>query len=422
MKTYYKNLKMSKIKELKAREILDSRGLPTIEVECHLTNGEIGRASVPAGASKGKYEALEVRDNEKRYLGKGVKKAIKNIEEIIKKELIGLDVLNQKKIDNLLNELDGTKNKSNLGANAILGVSLACAKAASAFCRLPLYRYLGGINTFILPVPYFNVVNGGLHAGNNLDIQEYMIVPLGIETFKEKLRAGCEVFHTLKELLKRDGKSVGLGDEGGFDCDFKNNEEPLKYLTKAIEEAGYKPGKEIFLAIDAAASNFYNQEEKIYYFKLENKKFSDEEVIKYYEDWINNYPIISIEDGLSEEDWEGWQKLTQKLSQKIQLIGDDIFVTNIERLKKGIEKKIANCILIKPNQIGTLTETIECINFAKENGYKIMISHRSGETEDSFIADLAVATNGEQIKAGAPQRGERIVKYNQLLRIEEEIF
>jgi len=413
---------MSKIKDLKAREILDSRGLPTIEVECHLVSGEVGRASIPAGASKGKYEALEVRDNEKRYFGKGVKRAIENIEVVIKKELIGLDVLEQKKIDNLLKELDGSPNKSNLGANALLGVSLACAKAASAFCKLPLYRYLGGINTFTLPVPYFNIINGGLHAGNDLDIQEYMIVPLGIETFKEKLRAGSEIFHTLKRILKEEGKPIGLGDEGGFACNFENNEEPLRYLTKAIEEAGYEAGKEVFLAIDAASSNFYDEKTRFYYLKLENKKLTSEELIEYYENWILNYPIIAIEDGLSEEDWEGWQKLTQRLEKKIQLIGDDIFVTNIERLKKGIEKKVANGILIKPNQIGTLTETIECINFAKENGYKVMISHRSGETEDTFIADLAVATNAGQIKAGAPQRGERIAKYNQLLRIEEELF
>ncbi len=413
---------MSKIKDLKAREILDSRGLPTIEVECHLVSGEVGRASIPAGASKGKYEALEVRDNEKRYFGKGVKRAIENIEVVIKKELIGLDVLEQKKIDNLLKELDGSPNKSNLGANALLGVSLACAKAASAFCKLPLYRYLGGINTFTLPVPYFNIINGGLHAGNDLDIQEYMIVPLGIETFKEKLRAGSEIFHTLKRILKEEGKPIGLGDEGGFACNFENNEEPLRYLTKAIEEAGYEAGKEVFLAIDAASSNFYDEKTRFYYLKLENKKLTSEELIEYYENWILNYPIIAIEDGLSEEDWEGWQKLTQRLEKKIQLIGDDIFVTNIERLKKGIEKKVANGILIKPNQIGTLSETIECINFAKENGYKVMISHRSGETEDTFIADLAVATNAGQIKAGAPQRGERIAKYNQLLRIEEELF
>lgn len=413
---------MSKIKDLKAREILDSRGFPTIEVECYLTTGEIGRASIPAGASKGKYEALELRDNEKRYFGKGVKRAIRNIEEIIKKELIGLDILNQKKIDKLLIELDGTENKSKLGANVLLGVSLACAKAASAYCQLPLYRYLGGVNTFLMPVPYFNIINGGLHAGNNLDIQEYMIVPLGIETFRERLRAGVEVFHTLKNILKKEGKSIGIGDEGGFACDFKSNEEPLRYLVRAIEETGYEVGKEIFLAIDAAASNFYYEEEKIYLLKLEEKKLTKEELINYYEDWIDNYPIISIEDGLSEEDWEGWQKLTERLKEKIQLIGDDIFVTNIRRLKKGIEKKVANGILIKPNQIGTLTETIECINFAKENNYKVMISHRSGETEDSFIADLAVATNAGQIKAGAPQRGERIIKYNQLLRIEEEIL
>uniref|UniRef100_A0A7V3ZUP8 Enolase n=1 Tax=candidate division WOR-3 bacterium TaxID=2052148 RepID=A0A7V3ZUP8_UNCW3 len=413
---------MSKIKDLKAREILDSRGLPTIEVECHLVSGEVGRASIPAGASKGKYEALEVRDNEKRYFGKGVKRAIENIEVVIKKELIGLDVLEQKKIDNLLKELDGSPNKSNLGANALLGISLACAKAASAFCKLPLYRYLGGINTFTLPVPYFNIINGGLHAGNDLDIQEYMIVPLGIETFKEKLRAGSEIFHTLKRILKEEGKPIGLGDEGGFACNFENNEEPLRYLTKAIEEAGYEAGKEVFLAIDAASSNFYDEKTRFYYLKLENKKLTSEELIEYYENWILNYPIIAIEDGLSEEDWEGWQKLTQRLEKKIQLIGDDIFVTNIERLKKGIEKKVANGILIKPNQIGTLSETIECINFAKENGYKVMISHRSGETEDTFIADLAVATNAGQIKAGAPQRGERIAKYNQLLRIEEELF
>jgi len=413
---------MSKIKDLKAREILDSRGLPTIEVECHLVTGEVGRASIPAGASKGKYEALEVRDNEKRYFGKGVKRAIQNIEVVIKKELIGLDVLEQKKIDNLLKELDGTPNKSNLGANTILGVSLACAKAASAFCKLPLYRYLGGINTFTIPVPYFNIINGGLHAGNNLDIQEYLIVPLGIETFKEKLRAGSEIFHTLKRILKEEGKTIGLGDEGGFAGNFENNEEPLKYLTRAIEEAGYEAGKEVFLAIDAASSNFYDEKMKSYYLKLENKKLTSEELIEYYENWIANYPIIAIEDGLSEEDWEGWQKLTQRLAEKIQLIGDDIFVTNIERLKRGIEKKVANGILIKPNQIGTLTETIECINFAKENGYKVMLSHRSGETEDTFIADLAVATNAGQIKAGAPQRGERIAKYNQLLRIEEELF
>jgi len=401
------------------REVLDSRGNPTVEAEVYLEDGSSGKAIVPSGASTGSREALELRDkDEKRYKGKGVIQAVKNINEIIAPELIGLESFDQYLIDKTMLEIDGTENKSRLGANAILAVSLAVARASANSLGIPLYSYLGGIQARELPVPLMNVINGGKHADNPLDFQEYMIVPLG-PSFKESLRWAVEVFHTLKSILKSKNLNTNVGDEGGFAPYIETNEEPLSILVDAIKKAGFEPGKDIALALDPAASEFY--EDKKYVLKAEGKSLSSDEMISFLEYLIEKYPIVSIEDGLSEEDWVGWQKLTEKLGKKIQLVGDDIFVTNPKILAEGIEKGIANAILIKVNQIGTLTETFDTIRLAQQSGYKTVISHRSGETEDTFIADLAVAVNSGQIKTGSASRTDRIAKYNQLLRIEEEL-
>ncbi len=411
---------MCKIKEARAREVLDSRGNPTVEVEVELENNIISRAAVPSGASTGSKEALELRDKDpKRFKGKGVLKAVENVNKEIAPKIKGFSVLKQQELDRFLIELDGTENKSRLGANAILGVSLAVARAGAMVCGLPLYRYIGGVGAKTLPVPQMNIVNGGVHAPNNLDIQEFMIIPLGAENFKEALRMGSEVFHTLKSILAKDGHSTSVGDEGGFAPNLNSNQEALEYIKKAIEEAGYKCGKDVALGIDAAASEFFNNGK--YELKGEGKTLSSEEMIDYYEELISKYPIVSLEDGLAEDDWDGWKKFTQRLGKKVQLVGDDIFVTNPKIFSKGIHEGIANAILIKLNQIGTVSETIETIELAKRCGYKTVVSHRSGETEDSFIADFAVGMNTGQIKTGSLCRSERIAKYNQLLRIEEDL-
>ncbi len=411
-----------KIKRIIAREILDSRGNPTVEVDVILKNGTLGRAAVPSGASTGTHEALELRDGDKkRYLGKGVLKAVENINKRIAPELVGLDAEEQKRIDRLMLKLDGTENKSNLGANAILGVSLAVARASANCKKIPLYKYLGRTKARVLPVPLMNFINGGKHANNNLDFQEFMIVPWGAERFSEALRMGVEVFHQIKRILNERGTSTAVGDEGGFAPNFKDHREALNVLLEGIEKAGYKPDEEIAIALDPAASEFYNADKKVYVLKSEGKELPPEEMIDYYEKLIEEFPIVSIEDGLAEEDWDGWKKMTERLGKRIQLVGDDIFVTNPVRLKRGIENGIANSILIKLNQIGTLTETLEVIKRAHGAGYTTVISHRSGETEDTTIADLAVAVNAGQIKTGSASRSERIAKYNQLLRIEEEL-
>jgi len=411
---------MDKITEINSREILDSRGNPTVEVEVGLSSGVVGKAAVPSGASTGEHEALELRDGDKqRFEGKGVKKALENIEKMIKPKMVSLQATCQKEIDNLLQELDGTKNKSKLGANAILGVSLAVAKAAAGQAGVPLFQYLGGTAACLLPNPCLNIINGGEHADNNVDIQEFMIIPAGASCFAEALRMAAEVYHTLKSELKKRGLSTGVGDEGGFAPNLESNEEAIKFILNAIEKAGYSSGKDIFLGLDVAASSFYAGGK--YVLKGEGKQYNSSELVSYYESLVEKYPIISIEDGLSEDDWDGWKVLTEQLGGKIQLTGDDLFVTNPERLKKGIDLGIANSILIKLNQIGTLTETLDTIQMAKKASYTTMISHRSGETEDTFIADLAVATNAGQLKTGAPCRSERVAKYNQLLRIEEEL-
>ena len=404
-----------------AREILDSRGNPTVEVDVSLESGVVGRAAVPSGASTGTFEALELRDKDpKRYNGKGVLKAVDNINNAIAPEIVGMDSLEQVTIDKRMIELDGTPDKSKLGANAILGVSLACARASAEELRLPLYKYIGGTNGKLLPVPMMNVLNGGKHADNNVDLQEFMIVPVGGGSFKEALRIGAEVYHTLKSILKEMGLSTAVGDEGGFAPNLKSNEEPFELLMKAIEKAGYKPGVDVVLAIDPASSEFFKDGK--YILKADNTELTSEEMVDFYEKLVESYPaIVSIEDGLAEEDWEGWKILTERLGKKIQLVGDDIFVTNPVRVQKGIDMGVANSVLIKLNQIGTLTETLDVIELAKKNGYKAVVSHRSGETDDTFIADLVVATNLGQIKTGAPARIERVVKYNQLLRIEEEL-
>ena len=408
---------MAKIKKIWAREILDSRGNPTIEVEVILDNGILARASVPSGASTGENEALELRDGDKkRYLGKGVLKAVENVNTIIAKRIKGLNP-DFEKIDRLLIKLDSTENKANLGANAILGVSLAVAKAAALNKRRPLYKFLGGKKAKVLPIPLMNILNGGLHADNNLDIQEFMIAPIGAPTFREALRYSVEVFHNLKAILKSKGLSTAVGDEGGFSPSLNSHEEALELILQAIEKAGYKAGKDIYLALDPAASSFYKEGN----YQFENSLKNSDELIKIYENWISKYLIFSLEDGLAENDWQGWKKLTQNLGEKIQLVGDDIFVTNPKIFKKGIEEKIANAILIKVNQIGSLSETLETIKIAKKNKYKAIISHRSGETEDTTIAHLAVATGCGQIKTGSLSRTERICKYNELLRIEEEL-
>ena len=408
---------MSLILDIVAREILDSRGNPTIEVDCITESGAFGRAQVPSGASTGKHEALELRDGENRYNGKGVLKAVQNVNDIIAPEITGEDVLDQANIDRILIELDGTENKSNLGANAILGVSLAVAKAGADFLGLPLYRYIGGTGARVLPVPMCNIINGGKHADNNLDIQEFMIVPKGAPSFREALRYASEIFHTLKNILKENGYFTGVGDEGGFAPSLPGNEEAIKLIIQAIEKAGYRPGEDVYLAIDSAASSFYKDGK----YHFDGKVVSSEELIGIYKEWVDKYPLFSIEDGLAEDDWEGWVIMNRELGDKIQIVGDDIFVTNIKRIKKGIEKNIANAVLIKLNQIGTLTETIDAINLTHKAGWKTVVSHRSGETADTTIAHLAVAMNTGQIKTGSLSRSERIEKYNELLRIEEEL-
>lgn len=412
---------MERIKVIIGREILDSRGNPTVEADVILTNGIVGRAAVPSGASTGKYEAIELRDKrKKRYKGKGVEKAVQNINGIISSALKDMDPTNQRLIDKTMLELDGTPNKAKLGANAILAVSLAVARAAAKLHNLPLYKYLGGPNACRLPMPMMNILNGGLHSANNVDFQEFMIMPVGASTFKEALRMGTEVFHSLSEVLKQKGHSTAVGDEGGFAPSLDSNEEPLQMIIEAIEKAGYKPGEDIVLALDPAASSLF-KDGRYVFFKSDNSEHSSKEMIRLYEEWIRKYPIISIEDGLAENDWDGWKKMTKKLGNKIQIVGDDLFVTNPNRIKRGIREKAANAVLIKLNQIGTVTETLEAIRLTYNAGWNAVISHRSGETEDTFIADLAVAMGTGQIKTGSLSRSERICKYNQLLRIEEEL-
>lgn len=414
----YKNLP---IRDIYAREILDSRGNPTIEVEVLVGENIVGRASVPSGASTGKYEAVELRDGDERYNGLGVTRAVHHINDAIAREIIGVNVFEQEKIDGILLKIDRTENKSNLGANAMLGVSLAVAKTAAKSLDIPLYRYLGGVNADTMPVPMMNILNGGRHADNSIDIQEFMIMPVGAKCFREALRIGAEVYHRLKDILKEEKKETAVGDEGGFAPELADAKEALFFIVKAIETAGYKAGKDVVLALDVAASELYSKEESKYIFAGEGKAYSAEEMIDYYEELLAEFPIVSIEDPLDEEDWEGWELLTTRLGQDIQLVGDDLFVTNTDRLERGIRQQIANAILIKVNQIGTLTEAIKAVEMAKNAGYKAVISHRSGETEDSVIADIAVGLNAGQIKTGAPCRAERTAKYNQLLRIEEEL-
>ncbi len=408
------------IVDVVARQILDSRCFPTVEVEIYLEDGTIGRAAVPSGASTGMYEAVELRDGDKdKFLGKGVLNAIRNVNEIIAEELIGCNVFEQTYIDKMLIELDGTNNKSKLGANAILGVSLAVANAAANSLDMPLYRYIGGVNSKVLPVPMMNILNGGSHADNSVDLQEFMIMPAGAPTFSEALRMCAEVYHTLKKILNDKGYSTGIGDEGGFAPNLKSNQEALDVIIEAIGKAGYKAGEEIFIAIDAASSEYYKDGK--YVLEHEGRTLTSAEMVDFFEDWVNKYPIISIEDGMAEVDWERWKLITERLGKKVQLVGDDLFVTNTERLEKGIDLGVANSILIKLNQIGTLTETLNAIEMANRAGYTAVVSHRSGETEDTTIADLVVAVNAGQIKTGAPARSERVAKYNQLLRIEEEL-
>ncbi|MBM6755793.1 phosphopyruvate hydratase [Collinsella tanakaei] len=414
---------MSEILDVYGREVLDSRGNPTVEVEVVLDDGSFGRAMVPSGASTGAFEAVELRDGDKdRYLGKGVTKAVDHVNKELADAAIGMDAFDQRAIDAALKEADGTPNKGNLGANAILGVSLAVARAAAQSAGLELYQYLGGVNGHVLPTPMMNILNGGVHADNNVDFQEFMIMPVGAPTFTEGLRWCAEVYHTLKNVLKESGHSTGVGDEGGFAPDLKTNAEPFEYITRAVEAAGYKPGVDFMYAMDPATTECYDAERGVYVLAGEGRELTTDEMIDYWADLVEKYPIISIEDGLAEEDWEGWVKLTQRIGHKVQLVGDDLFVTNTERLKKGIEMGAANAILVKVNQIGTLTESLEAIEMAKRAGYACIVSHRSGETEDSTIADLAVATNAGQIKTGAPCRSDRIAKYNQLIRIEDELY
>jgi enolase len=411
---------MTTIIDVWAREILDSRGNPTIEVDVILEGGVMGRAAVPSGASTGEHEAIELRDGDrKRFLGKGVQKAVANVNDVIGPALYGLDATEQVSIDKKMIELDGTENKSKLGANAILGVSLACARAASEAVELPLYQYIGGPNAKILPVPCLNILNGGKHADNNVDLQEFMIIPNGAPSFREAMRYAVETYHNLKAILKEANLSTALGDEGGFAPDLRSNEQALQLIVQGIEKAGYKPGEDICIGIDAAASSFYNEGK--YILKAEGKEKNASEMVDFYESLLKKYPIIFIEDGLAEDDWDGWKLLTERIGEKIQLTGDDLFVTNRKRLKRGIELKVANSILIKPNQIGTLTETLDTVEMAKRAGYTCLLSHRSGETEDDILADIAVATNAGQIKSGAPARSERLCKYNRLMRIEEEL-
>ena len=412
---------MSQIDRIHAREILDSRGNPTVEADVVLSTGERGRAAVPSGASTGEHEAVELRDADaKRYGGKGVLQAVSHVNQIIAPELRGMDALDQRVLDQKLIELDGTPNKGNLGANALLAVSMANARAAANVRRQPLYRYLGGEAANTLPVPMMNIVNGGAHADNNVDFQEFMVVPVGAPSFKEALRTGAEIFHQLRSILKQKGYATGVGDEGGFAPNLKSNEEAIETILQAIAQAGYKPGGDVLLALDPAASEFYDGESYVFK-KSDGRKLSSDQMIDFWKSWIEKYPIISIEDGMAENDWDGWKRLTDEAGESIQLVGDDLFVTNTQFLQKGIDLGVANSILIKVNQIGTLTETLDCIALAKSNGRTAIISHRSGETEDAFIADLAVATNAGQIKTGSLSRSDRIAKYNQLLRIEEEL-
>jgi enolase len=408
---------MSDIVSLHAREILDSRGNPTVEVECELESGARGIMGVPSGASKGVYEAVEVRDGDSRYDGKGVLKAVHNVNEVIAGRIVGAGMEGQSELDRILTELDGTPNMANLGANASTGVSLAYAAAQALETGLPLYKWIGGVGACLLPVPMLNIINGGAHADNNLDIQEFMLVPAGADNFRESLRMGAEIFHELRKLLKGKGLSTGVGDEGGFAPNLESNRIACEFIVKAIEGAGYEPGKDAGLAIDAAASGFYDKGK----YKIEGKEFSSRELIGIYAEWVDDFPILSIEDGLSEDDWEGWVELTKKLGKRILIVGDDLYVTNLSRLTKGVELGASNAILIKPNQIGTLTETLNCMESAKNSGYKCVVSHRSGETESTFISHLAVGTYAGLMKSGAPSRMERVAKYNELIRIEEEL-
>ncbi|MCC6584203.1 MAG: phosphopyruvate hydratase [Chitinophagales bacterium] len=413
---------MSHIVSIHARQILDSRGNPTVEADVMTESGIIGRAAVPSGASTGTHEAVELRDGGKAYMGKGVQKAVANVNTFIAEALVGENVLNQREIDSILLELDGTENKKKLGANAILAVSLAAAKAGAQAAGLPLYRYVGGTNARTLPIPLMNILNGGAHADNKIDFQEFMIVPVGATTFSDGLRMGVEIFHNLKKVLKAKGYSTNVGDEGGFAPEIKSNEEAIETVLKAIESSGYKPGDQVMIAMDAAASEFYDAKKKKYIFhKSDNKVLTSEEMVDYWAKWVKKYPIVSIEDGLAEDDWKGWKLLTESIGSKCQLVGDDLFVTNVKRLQEGIDKNIANSILVKVNQIGSLTETIDTVDLAHRNRYTSVMSHRSGETEDSTIADLAVALNCGQIKTGSASRSDRMAKYNQLLRIEEQL-
>ncbi len=413
---------MSQIANIHAREILDSRGNPTVEVDVYTTSGLMGRAAVPSGASTGVHEAVELRDGDKkRYLGKGVQKAVHNVNKVINEELKGAYIFDQNGIDATLIELDGTENKANLGANATLGVSLAVARAAAEVSRMPLHKYIGGVNANTLPIPMMNILNGGSHADNKIDIQEFMIMPVGANNFSEALRMGTEVFHNLKAVLKSKGFSTNVGDEGGFAPNLNSNEEAIEFVLKGIEKAGYIPGKDIYIALDPAASEFYDKDKKIYKFESTGAELSSDDMVNYWKDWSNKYPILSIEDGLEEDDWAGWKKLTDAIGNKVQIVGDDLFVTNVKRLSKGIDMGVGNSILIKVNQIGTLTETINAVQLANANSYTSIISHRSGETEDVSIAELAVALNTGLIKTGSSSRTDRIAKYNQLLRIEEEL-
>ena len=414
---------MTLISSVKARQIFDSRGNPTVEVDVITDNGFIGRAAVPSGASTGKHEAVELRDGDKsQYMGKGVLNAVRNVNEKIAEEIIGENVFEQNRLDTIMLELDGTANKGNLGANAILGVSLAIARAAAEVLGMPLYRYVGGVNANTLPVPMMNILNGGSHADNSIDFQEFMIMPVGASSFTEAMRWGSEIFHNLKNVLHKQGLSTNVGDEGGFAPNIKSNEDAIKVVLQAIEAAGRKPGDEVMIAMDAAASEFYNASSGQYHFKKSTgDKLTSSEMVSFWTDWSKRYPIISIEDGMDEDDWTGWKALTDSIGNQVQLVGDDLFVTNVNRLQRGIDEKIANAILIKVNQIGTLTETINAINLGRRNGYKSIMSHRSGETEDNTIADLAVALNTGQIKTGSASRSDRMAKYNQLLRIEEEL-
>ncbi|WP_201985269.1 phosphopyruvate hydratase [Hymenobacter rubidus] len=412
---------MSFISQIHARQIFDSRGNPTVEVDVTLDSGVVGRAAVPSGASTGKHEAVELRDDDKSmYMGKGVLKAVENVNSRIAEELVGFSVYEQALLDKIMLEMDGTPNKANLGANAILGVSLAAARAAAQDAGMPLYRYIGGVGASTLPVPMMNILNGGSHADNSIDFQEFMIMPTGASSFSEALRWGTEIFHHLKNVLKKQGFSTNVGDEGGFAPNIKSNEDAIKIVLQAIETAGYRPGEDVFIAMDAAVSEFY--EDGVYHFKKSTgDKLTSSQMVDYWADWVKKYPIISLEDGMDEDDWSGWKSLTERVGKQTQLVGDDLFVTNVDRLQRGIDENIANAILIKVNQIGTLTETIAAVNLGRRNGYKSIMSHRSGETEDSTIADLAVALNTGQIKTGSASRSDRMAKYNQLLRIEEEL-